>query len=371
METEQSYKSKEGIESISINGISLEDVEGLRNEFQTAIQRLYSEKTPILSVRIREDHYQVLIQGCKDIVKYYELMAELTKMEAPINKSQETTFERQISTAIQELEEIKSNEIIGPYHKQELILKIDAELKRLDNEFIIHLLSRMPQEIRASIKYPTSVRQYGNIVRCYELISELTKMKAPINKSQEATFEKQISTARQELEELKSNETIDAYHKQDLIHKIETELKRLANEFIIHLLSRMPQEIRDSMKYPTSVNECRDIVKCSELIAELTKMKAPINKSQETTFERKISTARQKLEELKSNETIDSYLKQYLVQKYETEFKRLDKEVTDQFLNVEVRDSIDLIEKTLAEPHLYSLPHLIMWRNTAQEKIQK
>ena len=50
---------------------------------------------------------------------------------------------------------------------------------------------------------------------------------------------------------------------------------------------------------------------------------------------------------------------------------RLDKEVTDQFLNVEVRDSIDLIEKTLAEPHLYSLPHLIMWRNTAQEKIQK
>ena len=49
----------------------------------------------------------------------------------------------------------------------------------------------------------------------------------------------------------------------------------------------------------------------------------------------------------------------------------MDKEVTIQFLNVEVRESIDLIEKTLAEPHLYSLPHLIMWRNTAQEKIQK
>ena len=29
------------------------------------------------------------------------------------------------------------------------------------------------------------------------------------------------------------------------------------------------------------------------------------------------------------------------------------------------------MEKTLAEPHLYSLPHLTMWRNTAQEKIQK
>ena len=100
-------------------------------------------------------------------------------------------------------------------------------------------------------------------------------------------------------------------------------------------------------------------------------MKAPVNKSQETTFEKQISTVRQELEELKSNEIIDPYHKQDLISKVETEFKRLDKEVTDQFLNVEVRDSIDLIEKTLAEPHLYSLPHLIMWRNTAQEKIQK
>ena len=274
METEQSYKSKEGIESIIINGISLEDVEELRNEFQTAIQRLYSEKTPILSVRTREGQYLVLIRGCKDIV------------------------------------------------------------------------------------------------RCYELIARLNKMKAPINKSQEDSFEKQISTAKQELKELQSNNTIDNQFKQDLILKIETDLKRLNTEFINQL--QLPQEIRDSInKYITNVNECRYIVKCYELISELDIMKAPINKSQETTFQRQISTARQELKELKSNETIDSYHKRDLILKIETEFKRLDKEVTDQFLNVEVRDSIDLIEKTLAEPHLYSLPHLIMWRNTAQEKIQK
>ena len=196
-------------------------------------------------------------------------------------------------------------------------------------------------------------------------------MKAPINKSQETTFGRQISTARQELEELKSNETIGSYHKQDLISKIQTELKRLDNEFIIHLLSCMPQEIGDSMKYPTSVNRYRNIMEYYELIVKLTKMKAPVNRSQEITFERQISTARQELEKLKSNKTIDSYHKRELILKFETELKRLDKEVTDQFLNVEVWDSIDLIEKTLAEPHLYSLPHLIMWRNTAQEKIQK
>ena len=132
----------------------------------------------------------------------------------------------------------------------------------------------------------------------------------------------------------------------------------------------MPQEIRDSIKYATSVKECRNTVRCYESIPELTKMKAPINKSQEATFEKQISTARQELEELKSNETIDFYHQRDLILKIETEFQRLDKEVTDQFLNVEVRDGIDLIEKTLAEPHLYSLPHLTMWRNHRRQVLE-
>ena len=205
----------------------------------------------------------------------------------------------------------------------------------------------------------------------YGTLPEITKLKAPIYKSQETTFQRQISTARQELEEFKSNETIDPYHKKELIHKIETKLKQL--EVIDQLLSQVPQEMRALIKeeYIRNVKQCEEIVRGYELITELTKMKAPVNRNQETTFERQISTVRQILEELKSNETIDSYHKQDLISRIETEFQRLDKEVTDQFLNVEVRDSIDLIEKTLAEPHLYSLKHLIMWRNTAQEKIKK
>ena len=256
---------------------------------------------------------------------------------------------------------------------KELCHALEIEMSTLDSK----KASKLPEETRDIFKqhYLMIIQVYKDTVRATdslnELISELTKLKAPIYTSQEATFERQISTARQELEELKSNETIGSYHIWDFILKIETELKRLDKEVIINLLSRMPQEIRISMKYPTKVNECRNIVKCYELIPELRRMKAPTNKSQETTFERQISTTRQELKELKSNEIIDSYHKRDLIQKYETELKRLAKEVTDQFLNVEVRDSIDLIEKTLAEPHLYSLPHLIMWRNTAQEKIQK
>ena len=37
----------------------------------------------------------------------------------------------------------------------------------------------------------------------------------------------------------------------------------------------------------------------------------------------------------------------------------------------EYRDSIDLIEKTLSEPELFTLPHLMMWKETAEEKISK
>ena len=283
--------------------------------------------------------------------------------------------ERLIDLCWQRLREVESIDInrLSLEELKELCHALEIEMSTLDSK----KASKLSREIRDRFKrqYITIIQGYKDTVRATDslngLIDELTKLKAPKRKSQKTTFEKQISTARQELEELKSNQTIDSYHIGDFILKIETELKRLDNEFIIHLISRMPQEIRDSIKYPTSVNRYSNIMKCHELIVKLTKIKAPVNKSQKTTFERQISTARQELEELKSNKTIGSYHKRDLIQKYETEFERLDEEVTDQFLNVEVWDSIDLIEKTLAEPHLYSLPHLIMWRNTAQEKIQK
>ena len=363
------------IRLFDIDRLSLEELKGLCYALEIEMITLDSKKASKLSEETRDrlkQHYLTIIQGYKDTVRdtdsLNELLDKLTKLKYLKDKS-EATFEKQISTARQELEELKSNKTIHSYRKWDLIPKVETELQGLVKEIIDQLLSQVPQEIRDSIKKdPTNVKECRNIVRCYELIPELTKMKTPINYSQATTFEKQIFTARQELEELKSKEIIDSYHRRDLISKIETEFKRLDNEVIDQFLLPVPQELRYFIKeeYITNV-----IVKYHELIPELTKMKAPINKSQETTFEKQISTAKQELEELKSNKTIHSYLKQALIIKIETELKRLDKEVTDQFLNVEVWDSIDLIEKTLAEPHLYSLPHLIMWRNTAQEKIQK
>ena len=153
-----------------------------------------------------------------------------------------------------------------------------------------------------------------------------------------------------------------------LCNELEVEVNALDSEKAPKLPERSRESLRDG--YTTLIQQCRSAMEYYELIAELAKLRAPVNKREEPSFERQISTARQELRELKSNQT-NCYDKQDIIHKIETEFQRLDKEVTDQFLNVEVRDSIDLIEKSLAEPHLYSLPHLIMWRNTAQEKIKK
>ena len=279
----------------------------------------------------------------------------------------------------QRLREIESIDIdtLSLEELKELCHALEIEMWELDSK----KASKLPGERRDRFKqqYLEIIQGYRDTVRktetLNELIDELTKLNA-LKDKREATFEKQISTVRQELKKLKSNKTRYSYHKRDLILKVETELQRIDKEIIDQILSQVPQEIRDSIKKnTTNVKECRNIVRCYELIPELTKMKAPINKRQEATFEKQISTARQELEKLKSNESIGSYQiwdgKCFLIFRIETEFKRLDKEVTDQFLNVEVWDNIDLIEKTLGEPHLYSLPYLIMWRKTTQEKIHK
>ena len=368
------------IQFININRLSLEELKVLCHTLEIEMSTLDSEKASKLPEetrdRLKQQYLTIIQRRYKDIIRetdsLNELIDELTKLKAPIYKSQEeTTFDKQISTARQEVEKLKSNETIFYNHKWDLIFTVERVLQGLNRETTIdQILSQVPQEIRDTIENPTNFHECRNIVQRYELISDLTEMKAPINKSQETTFERQIATARQELKELKSNERINPYLKRDLIRKIEAELLRLNEEVIEQVLS---QELPNSLKElsPKSFKQCMENVSYYESMAELTKLKAPINKNQETTFERQMSTARQILEELKSNKTIDSYPRQELIIKIGTEFQRLDKEVTDQFLNVEVRDSIDLIEKTLAEPHLHSLPHLIMWRNTAQEKIQK
>ena len=178
------------IESIDVIEISLEGVEKLCHELELEMNILYSDKK---SAKLPEeiyasikDQFMIQIQRfniLRKVLSLNELIPELTKLKAPINNHQETTFEREISTARQELEELKSNECINPFLKKDLISKIETELLRLNEEVIEQVLS---QELPNSIKelYQRSFKQCMEIVSYYELIAELTKMKAPINKNQ-------------------------------------------------------------------------------------------------------------------------------------------------------------------------------------------
>ena len=118
---------------------------------------------------------------------------------------------------------------------------------------------------------------------------------------------------------------------EELCNELELEMNAVDNEEV----SILSLEIRAAIKaqYQTIIERYRNVVRevhpLNELM-NLNNLKAPINKSQETTFERQ-------LEKLKLSETIDSYNKHVLIKLFETELERLDKEVTDQFLNVEVR----------------------------------
>ena len=123
-------------------------------------------------------------------------------------------------------------------------------------------------------------------MKYHESISKLATLNAPIDRRDEATFGGLIISAKQEMEEFKSNQTIDQCHKRNLINRIDRELQRLSEEHIHLILSHLPLEIRASInaQCPTTVEQCRDIVKCCELITELAKMKAPICKRDEATF---------------------------------------------------------------------------------------
>ena len=81
--------------------------------------------------------------------------------------------------------------------------------------------------------------------------------------------------------------------------------------------------------------------------------------------------ANEVIEKLQFNKSIRESTKQTLLEKFDSQMKKITNYYISNYFPVEFRDSIFLIESTLAEPELHSLPSLIMWRETAKGKIEK
>ena len=78
----------------------------------------------------------------------------------------------------------------------------------------------------------------------------------------------------------------------------------------------------------------------------------------------------EEFDKVQSKGIINFSLKQRLTERYNRQIRRFTNEYIDQLLPAEIRNSIILIEKTLTEPQLHTLPSLAMWKETAEEKIE-
>ena len=110
--TDQFEKRLREIEFINIDRLNLEELKVLCHALEIEMSTLDSEKASKLlgdTCDIFKQQYLTIVQGYKDNIRERDslnkLIDELTKLKAPIYKSQEATFEKQISTARQELEE--------------------------------------------------------------------------------------------------------------------------------------------------------------------------------------------------------------------------------------------------------------------------
>ena len=152
---------------------------------------------------------------------------------------------------------------------------------------------------------------------------------------------------------------------QELCYSLEVEMETLNSR----TSSILPDKIRVSIKqdYMSYIHKYKELLRMIYSYYDL------LDKTevQVKDFSEKLSDAMVQLELLKSNIHLGNFIKKSFEQRFISKVKDLTKEVTDRLLPVEFRDSIDLITKTLEEPELFSLPHLIMWRETAEEKIEK
>ena len=192
-----------------------------------------------------------------------------------------------------------------------------------------------------------------------------------ISKSQ-AKAEKLIGQYQERLREIKSIETseISLEELEELCNGLELEMNTLDTK----KASILSVETRASIKhqYLMIIQRNGNILKEVGFFTQLfPKMNYPINPGDCVRFKRELSVVSQRLNKLNSEPSVSLDLKQRLNFKYDTEIQTITNFVVNNRLPVEYRDSIDLIEKTLAEPELYSLPSLIMWRKTAEKKIEK
>ncbi|KAI6646882.1 hypothetical protein LOD99_9074 [Oopsacas minuta] len=108
-------------------------------------------------------------------------------------------------------------------------------------------------------------------------------------------------------------------------------------------------------RYTGIIQECRNIVRIPNILNEMETIIA--------TYKIKIG--------VRIVNTLSPLYEDYESERYDKHFQKISLLIIDDYLLIEYKDSLYYIEETLAEPSLYSLNGLIMWKGTAEEKIDR
>ena len=184
--------------------------------------------------------------------------------------------------------------------------------------------------------------------------------------------EKLINQYHQRLREIKSTDLSEISLKEieELCDGFELEMQTLDSKRASLLSVETRASIRD--QYLLIIRQYRDIVHAIRIMNEVC---SNTENSENYTVEEieemrtKLSKANEVFVKLGYNKSINECFKQSLLEKYNSQTQEITNNFINNILPDQFRDSLFYIERTLAEPELYSLPHLIMWRETAKEKI--
>ncbi|KAI6655611.1 hypothetical protein LOD99_2109 [Oopsacas minuta] len=136
--------------------------------------------------------------------------------------------------------------------------------------------------------------------------------------------------------------------------------------------SILSKETRVSLKarYTGIIQEYRNIVRIPNILNEMEGIIAPYN----VIIGRiliKLPALYKDYESVISSKILPIPLKDSFQERYDKHLHKISLLIIDDYLPIEIKDSLYYIEMTLAEPSLYSLNGLIMWKETAEEKIHR
>ena len=159
----------------------------------------------------------------------------------------------------------------------------------------------------------------------------------------------------------------------DLYKGFEQEIKTLESK----KSSILSEEMRASLKnrYLILMQQYRDIVRIKQILKELERMFVERNFDFHTrediiNSQQILPILSREFDRINSSVDFQESLKQNFRVRFNSQIQRISTHYINHILPVEFRDSINLIERTLQEPKLFALPHLIMWRETAEKKIE-